>query len=222
MAIKMDVLQAEKKTMESNLTINQQTDLEEQLRLRKALQDITNRIHSAHNTRQILVDLKDGILNLFDAHSITIYMVDKLKNEIFSMFLVGSQLKEVRVPVSNKSIAGYVANTGRPINIADAYDIEELKGIDKDLAFDNRWDKKSGFRTKQVLAAPIFYEKALKGVIQILNRRGTGRFTEDEQGFLLEIAEVLGIAINNQEVYGKRRKTRFDYLVTRGLSKNMS
>ncbi len=219
MAIKMDVLQAEKKTMESNLTINQQADLEEQLRLRKALQDITNRIHSAHNTRQILVDLKDGILNLFDAHSITIYMVDKLKNEIFSMFLVGSQLKEVRVPVSNKSIAGYVANTGRPINIADAYDIEELKGIDKDLAFDNRWDKKSGFRTKQVLAAPIFYEKALKGVIQILNRRGTGRFTEDEQGFLLEIAEVLGIAINNQEVYGKRRKTRFDYLVTRGFIK---
>jgi type II secretory ATPase GspE/PulE/Tfp pilus assembly ATPase PilB-like protein/GAF domain-containing protein len=219
MVVKMDVLQAEKKTMESNLTINQQADLEEQLRLRKALQDITNRIHSAHNTRQILVDLKDGILNLFDAHSITIYMVDKLKNEIFSMFLVGSQLKEVRVPVSNKSIAGYVANTGRPINIADAYDIEELKGIDKDLAFDNRWDKKSGFRTKQVLAAPIFYEKALKGVIQILNRRGTGRFTEDEQGFLLEMAEVLGIAINNQEVYGKRRKTRFDYLVTRGFIK---
>ena len=176
----MDSLQAEKKVLDANLTINQQADLEEQLRLRKALQDITNRIHSAHNTRQILVDLKDGILSLFDANSITIYMVDKLKNEIFSMFLVGSQLKEIRVPVSNKSIAGYVANTGMPINIADAYDIEELKGIDKDLAFDNRWDKKSGFRTKQVLAAPIFYEKTLKGVIQILNRRGVGRFTEDE------------------------------------------
>lgn len=219
MAAKMDSLQAEKKVLDANLTINQQADLEEQLRLRKALQDITNRIHSAHNTRQILVDLKDGILSLFDANSITIYMVDKLKNEIFSMFLVGSQLKEIRVPVSNKSIAGYVANTGMPINIADAYDIEELKGIDKDLAFDNRWDKKSGFRTKQVLAAPIFYEKTLKGVIQILNRRGVGRFTEDEQGFLLEIADVLGIAINNQEVYGKRRKTRFDYLVTRGFIK---
>ena len=37
--------------------------------------------------------------------------------------------------------------------------------------------------------------------------------------FLLEIADVLGIAINNQEVYGRRRKTRFDYLVTRGLLK---
>ena len=219
MAMKMDVLQAEKKMTDGNMTINQQADLEEQLRLRKALQDITNRIHSAHNTRQILVDLKDGILNLFDAHSITIYMVDKLKNEIFSMFLVGSQLKEIRVPVSNKSIAGYVANTGKPINLADVYDIEELKSIDKDLAFDYRWDKKSGFRTKQVLAAPIFYEKTLKGVVQILNRKSEGKFTEDEQGFLLEIADVLGIAINNQEIYGRRRKTRFDYLVTRGFIK---
>ena len=215
----MDAMQAEKKVLDANLTINQQADLEEQLRLRKALQDITNRIHSAHNTKQILVDLKDGILSLFDANSITIYMVDKLKNEIFSMFLVGSQLKEIRVPVNSKSIAGYVANTGMPINIADAYDVEELKGINKDLTFDNRWDKKSGFRTKQVLAAPIFYEKTLKGVIQILNRRGEGKFTEDEQGFLLEIADVLGIAMNNQEAYGRRRKTRFDYLVTRGFIK---
>ncbi len=215
----MDVLQAEKKIMDSNLAINQQADLEEQLRLRKALQDITNRIHSAHNTRQILVDLKDGILNLFDAHSITIYMVDKLKNDIYSMFLVGSQLKEIRVPINNKSIAGYVANTGKPVNIADVYDIEELKGIDQDLAFDYRWDKKSGFKTKQVLSAPIFYERTLKGVIQILNKKGSGKFTEDEQGFLLEIADVLGIAINNQELYGRRRKTRFDYLVTRGYLK---
>ena len=219
MAVKMDVLQAEKKMMDGNPTINQQSDLEEQLRLRKALQDITNRIHAAHNTREILVDLKDGILDLFDAHSITIYTVDKLKNEIFSMFLVGSQLKEIRVPVNNKSIAGYVANTGKPINIADVYDIEELKDIDKDLAFDYRWDKKSGFKTKQVLAAPIFSEKTLKGVVQILNRKGEGKFTEDEQEFLLEIADVLGIAINNQEIYGRRRKTRFDYLVTRGFLK---
>ena len=60
MAVKMDVLQAEKKLTDSNLTINQQADLEEQLRLRKALQDITNRIHSAHTTKQLLMDGSGG------------------------------------------------------------------------------------------------------------------------------------------------------------------
>jgi len=217
--MEINTLQVGKKAVNDPLMGNQQAALEEQLRLRKALQDITNRIHAAQNMKQILVDLRDGILNLFDAHSITIYVVDKLRNEIYSMFLVGSQLKEIRVPISNKSIAGYVANSGISVNIADVYDTTELKSIDKELTFDYSWDKKSGFRTKQVLAAPVFYDKTLKGVIQILNRKGTGKFTEDEQGFLLEIADVLGIALNNQERFVKRRKTRFDFLLTRGFLK---
>jgi type II secretory ATPase GspE/PulE/Tfp pilus assembly ATPase PilB-like protein/GAF domain-containing protein len=217
--MEINTLQVGKNAVNDPLMGSQQAALEEQLRLRKALQDITNRIHAAQNTKQILVDLRDGILNLFDAHSITIYVVDKLRNEIYSMFLVGSQLKEIRVPISNKSIAGYVANSGISVNIADVYDMTELKSIDKELTFDYSWDKKSGFRTKQVLAAPVFYDKTLKGVIQILNRKGAGKFTEDEQGFLLEIADVLGIALNNQERFVKRRKTRFDFLLTRGLLK---
>jgi len=218
MDTRTDTLQAAKNALD-DLIGDQHASLEEQLRIRKALQDITNRIYAARNTKQILVDLRDGILNLFDAHSITIYVVDKLRNEIYSMFLVGSQLKEIRVPISNKSIAGYVANTRRMVNIAEVYDKEELKSIDTELTFDYSWDKKSGFRTKQVLAAPIIYENTLKGAIQILNRKGAGKFTEDEQGFLLEIADVLGIALNNQERFVRRRKTRFDYLLTRGLLK---
>ncbi len=200
-------------------TDTNQAALEEKLRVRKALQDITNRIHAAQNTKQILVDLKDGILNLFNAYSITIYVVDKPRNEIFSMFLVGSQLKEIRVPINNKSIAGYVANMGKTVNISDVYNKEELQEIHPELAFDYSWDKKSGFKTTQVLAAPIFYEKTLKGVIQILNKKGGGKFTEDEQGFLQEIADVLGVAFYNQERFARRRKTKFDFLISRGFLK---
>jgi type II secretory ATPase GspE/PulE/Tfp pilus assembly ATPase PilB-like protein len=195
--------------------------LEDQLFIRKRLQDITNRIHAAQNIKQILVDLKDGILALFSAHAVTIYVVDKAKNEIYSMFLVGSEIREIRVPISNKSIAGYVANTGNGVNIADAYDVNELKKIHPDLNFDVSWDKKSGFRTRQILTAPIFYNKSLMGVIQILNRKpgGVGNFSDEETGFLKEIADVLGVAFYNQERFSKRRRTKFDYLVMRGLIK---
>ena len=196
--------------------------LEDQLIIRKHLQDITNQIHSAQNLKQILVDLKgNGILSLFNAHAVTIYVADRLKNEIYSMFLQGSEIQEIRVTISNKSIAGYVANTGNAVNIADAYDANELKAIHKELIFDHSWDKKTGFRTRQILAAPILYNKTLMGVIQILNRKpgGPGKFSADEAGFLQELADVLGIAFYNQERFSKRRKTRFDYLVTRGLIK---
>lgn len=197
------------------------TELEEKLQQRKALIDITNRIHAARNIKQILVDLKDGILNLFSAHSITIYVVDWSRNEIFSMLLIGTQVKEIRVPINNRSIAGYVANTGKVVNIADAYDAAELKSIDKELTFDVSWDKKSGFRTRQILATPIFHNKTLMGVVQILNKKkGTGKFSEEERGFLQEITDVLAVAFYNQERYARRRKTRFDYLISHDLLKD--
>ena len=194
------------------------TELEEKLQLRKALIDITNRIHAARNLKQILVDLKDGILNLFSAHSITIYVVDWSRNEIYSMLLIGTQVKEIRVPINNRSIAGYVANTGKFVNIADAYDAAELQSIGKELTFDVSWDKKSGFRTRQILATPIFHNKTLMGVVQILNKKnGTGKFSEEERGFLQEITDVLAVAFFNQERFARRRKTRFDYLISHDL-----
>lgn len=196
------------------------SELEEKLHIRQALLDITNRIHAAPNLKQILVDLKDGILNLFNAHSMTIYVVDRPRNEIYSMFLSGTQVREIRVAINNKSIAGYVANNGKVISIADAYDTEEQKKIDKELTFDLSWDKKTGFRTKQILAAPIFHNKTLMGVVQILNKKtGSGKFSDDEKGFLEEISDVLGVAFYNQERYARRRKTRFDYLITHDLLK---
>lgn len=202
-----------------NISNRQINELEEKLQVRKKLLEITNRIHSAQNIKQILVDLKDGILNLFDALTITIYIVDKTRNEIFSMFLAGSQLKEIRVPISNKSIAGFVANTGTIVNIHDAYDRNELNQISADLEHDASWDKKSGFKTSQILCAPVYYNKNLMGVIQIINKRNDGKFSADQQGFIQEIADVLGIAFYNQERFSKRRKTRFDYLITRDLLK---
>ncbi|MBN1663207.1 MAG: GspE/PulE family protein [Deltaproteobacteria bacterium] len=195
------------------------SELEEKLLIRRQLNDITNRIHAAQNIKQILVDLKDGILTCFNAYSVTIYIVDQARNEIYSMFLVGSRLQEIRVPINNKSIAGYVANTGKAVNISDAYNLDELKQIDKDLSFDVSWDKRSGFKTTQVLAEPIFYSSTLKGIIQIINKKGDKDFTEEEQGYLKEISGVLGIALFNQERFTRRRKTRFDFLVSRDLLK---
>jgi len=206
--------------MNDSLKSQSDSGIDEKLRIRKELQNVTNRIHAAQNIKQILVDLKDGILNLFNAHSITIYVVDKDRHEIFSMFLAGTKLKEIRLQINNKSIAGFVANMRVAVNITDAYNKTELKNIDPELSFDYSWDKKSGYKTRQILAVPIYSNNELMGVIQILNRKfGVGKFTEDEMGLALEIAVVLGIAFYNQQRFVSRRKTRFDYLITRDMLK---
>ncbi len=203
--------------MKNNIKHEEIKELREKLSLHKGLQDIANRIHSAENIKQILVDLKDGILNILNAYSVTIYVMDQVKNEIYSMFLTGSKLKEIRLPVNNKSIAGYVANTGNVVNIADAYETEELKKIDEQLTFDDSWDKKTNYRTVQIMAAPIFYANTMMGVIQILNRKGGGTFSAEEQFFLEKIADVLGIAFFNQKKVETRRRNKFNYLINHEL-----
>ncbi|MDO9528568.1 MAG: GspE/PulE family protein [Syntrophales bacterium] len=198
---------------DKNMKYQEIKELREKLSLHKGLQDIANRIHAAENIKQILVDLKDGILNILNAYSITIYVMDQVKNEIYSMFLTGTKLKEIRLSVNNKSIAGYVANTGNVVNIADAYDTEELKKIDEQLTFDDSWDKKTNYRTVQIMAAPIFYANTMMGVIQILNKKGGGRFSTEEQVFLEKMADVLGIAFFNQKKIEIRRRNKFNYLI---------
>ena len=140
-------------------------ELLEKLHFHQTIQEVTNRVHAAKDIKEIIVDLKDDILSLFNAHSLTNYVANQKQNEIYSMFLTGSKLKEIRLPINNKSIAGYIANNKKVLNITDAYDNQELKGIDSKLNLDRSWDKKSGIRTTQVLAAPILYENNMMGVI---------------------------------------------------------
>lgn len=210
-------LKISKEPFPNNMEISQLLD---KLRFHKSIHDITNRIHAAESIKQIVVDLKEDLLNLFDAHLMTIYAVDLKRNDLFSMLLAGSDLNLIRVPINNTSIAGYVANNKKIVNIADAYNEDELKKIDPALHFDRSWDQKSGLRTTQVLAAPILYNEELMGVIQILNKKGGGTFTSDDQAFLEQIGNVIGIAFYNQERIRRKKKSKFDYLLRIGLIKD--
>lgn len=214
----MGIFKAHSRQNASNIANTQISELEEKLNIRRALQNITNRINAAQNLRNILVDLREDILSLFDAKSVTIYVKDHLTNEIYSMFLAGSKLSEIRLPITNQSIAGYAANNVKVVNITDAYDSEELKSIGPELSFDSSWDEKSGIKTSQVMAVPILHEGKVMGVIQILNKEnGDTKFSEDDEAFLKEIADVLGIAFYNHERIKKKKRSRFDYLIRYGL-----
>ena len=150
--------------------------LEGQLEYQKKLNDITNKIHSANDTNDILLNLQEEVLGVFEADRITIYVIDGIRKEIVSKLKSGDEINEIRVPIGRESIAGYCAATGEVINVTDAYDREQLKLINPRLNFDESWDKKTGYRTSQVIAAPIIYNKYLLGVVQLINKKGGGRF----------------------------------------------
>ncbi len=195
----------------------EQTESDIRLQFLERLKSITHQIHSAENLDEILIHLKDSIASLFDADRITIYAVDKNKREIFSKYMAGDNSYEIRVPIDKLSVAGYVASTGAQISVNDAYNDIELLAIYPDLKFDKSWDKKTGYRTKQVLAQPLMYEKYLLGVIQIINKKGGGSFSPMDRSALQEITDVLGLAFYNHQKRSVKYKSRFDFLIRQNV-----
>ncbi|HUU49498.1 MAG TPA: GspE/PulE family protein [Nitrospinota bacterium] len=189
-------------------------ELEEKLQFREKLNYVTNRINSASNIDEILIQLKEEILSLFDADRITIYAADPINKELYSKYIVGSEIKEIRVPIYPSSLSGYAAYKMDMVNIQDVYNTTELKKINPSLNFDGSWDQKSGYKTKQVLVAPIRFEYRLFGVIQLINKKGGGAFTKSDEKNILEIARILGIAFRNQ---ARMVQTRFNYLISQNI-----
>jgi len=192
--------------------------LQKDLQFSKRLNFITNKIHSSKDIDDILINLMESVLSLFDADRLTIYVVDEASKEIVSRFKTGEEINEIRVPISDSSIAGYSAKSGKIVNIANAYDSNELKRINPELTFDRSWDEKTGYKTRQVLAAPITFDKNLLGVIQIINKVSGKHFTLEDQNSVIEIAKVLGIAFHNHKRLEQHiKRTKFDYLINNNI-----
>jgi type II secretory ATPase GspE/PulE/Tfp pilus assembly ATPase PilB-like protein len=189
-----------------------------ELSYRKRLVEIANVINSAPGIPEILVDLKDRMLDLVDAERVTIFALDTKNQQLFSLFKAGQEVKEIRVPKTFASIAGFTALSRKTANIHNAYDATELARFHANLRFDARWDKSSGFRTTQVLSAPILFDKYLLGVLQLVNKRGGGAFSRPDEEAAEELAKILGIAFYNQHRAARSNKpSKFGGLVDKGL-----
>ena len=190
--------------------------LQERLAYEQQVVQVVDRIHAAKSLESIFIELQGEILGLCDADRMTLYAVDADRKEIYSKFLALDTVKEIRLPMDERSVTGFVAATGKHVNIADAYDKAELARISPRLGFDSSWDKRTGFRTRQILGMPITHEGRVIGAIQLLNKRKGPRFTKEDETGVSRIAKTLGIAFNNQTQLlqsQNRPKTKFDYLL---------
>ncbi len=198
--------------------------LKSEVEYRTKLQEIGNKINAARDLDEILIDLKDEIISLFSAERMTVYVVDGVKRELVSRFKSGDEVAEIRIPVTKESLSGYSALTHQLLNISNVYDEKEVAAIDPALRFDKSWDQKTGFRTKQVLVYPIIFQKYLMGALQLINRKGGGRFSEEDEKAVVDLSKIIGIALYNQKRMAARgggggggRGTKFDYLLENHL-----
>ena len=132
------------------------TDVGARLAFQKQLQAVTNKIHATSNIDEIMLEVSADICALFNADRLTIYSVGEDKQSIVSKVKTGlNSFKDLKLPIAEHSIAGYVALAKRTANIKDVYDENELRALNPNLRFLQEVDKRTGYRTKQMLVAPI-------------------------------------------------------------------
>ncbi|MCE2723532.1 MAG: GspE/PulE family protein [Betaproteobacteria bacterium] len=211
------VLEPKVRTEESGL---QPSDMSSKLAFSKKLQAVTNRIHSTTNIDEIMLDVARDICQLFDADRLTIYTMSEDGAAIISKVKSGlNSFKDIKLPLSESSIAGCCALNKRFMNIKDVYDDAELKSFSAKLSFLKAVDQRTGYRTKQMMVAPIMGVDAsggsgeLAGVIQVINHLPGIPFPQLAEEGVVELAKTLAIAFKVRQQIPSAVKSKFDYLV---------
>ncbi len=193
-----------------------QGDVNSRLLFFKNLQAVTNKIHATSNIDEIMLELSQDICNLFNADRLTIYTVSEDRSSIVSKVKTGlNSFKDLKLPITEQSVAGYVAMTQKMANIRDVYDDVELKAYSPKMNFLQEVDKRTGYRTKQMLVAPISDgEGALLGVVQIINNRDDVPFAAVAEEGVQGLAQTLAIAFTQRQKAVPGVRSKYDGLVS--------
>jgi type II secretory ATPase GspE/PulE/Tfp pilus assembly ATPase PilB-like protein len=193
-----------------------QENLAEKLNFQQKLQTVTNKIHATKNLDEIILELSQDLCNLFNADRLTLYLTSEDKGSIISKVKTGlNSFKDIKLPINEQSIAGFVAVHKRMINIRDVYDDAELKSYSPQLNFLKAVDAKTGYRTKQMLVAPVLEQKSkdLIGVVQIINSKTGQPFPPVMEEGVAQLTETLAIAMRQRQGPMMQVRTKYDGLV---------
>lgn len=170
----VQLLQSIAKHVSSYLHEAQLVELEyEQRKTNQAMLEIACALTSSLDTNALLKTIMAKIRKLMSADRCTLFMVDE-KNQVmwsvvaqgaeeWSKFTGGDSI--IQIPIGS-GIAGHVAETGKTLNIQDAYE--------NDL-FNQDVDKKTGYRTKSILCGALRNQSGdIIGVVQLINKRVKG------------------------------------------------
>lgn len=182
------------------------------------LLDIGAALSSAQDLGELLnlILSKSREITYSDAGSV--YLVDhrhETPKLVFKVAQNGSKprlsFKEFSLPLTDKSLAGYVAITGQSLNLSDAYDLP--CGVPYQL--DTSFDRDINYRTCSVMVLPMQNRQGETiGVLQLINRKtkadtvltadnaweSTQQYSDWEERIVRSLASQAAISIERNQL----------------------
>ena len=171
-------------------------ELAEERRVRQALVESSIQLNSLLNLPELLNAIVGRAIELIDAESGALLLLDEGTNELTFEVATGEtgpSIKGMRMP-ADQGIAGWVLTHDEPAIVND---------IVGDPRFYDRVDQTSGFNTRTLLAIPLKIRETPIGVVEVMNKRGEDGFTARDQELALALAAQAAVAIDNARLYQK-------------------
>lgn len=154
------------------------------------------KILSRHETGEVLDLILDKAIQDLGTEGGSIYFIQELKQRqpgdkdrfhhvlrfyrSINLVLNTRSLHSEYLEINHKSLAGYVASTGKTVQIKDCYKLPP----ETPFSFDPSFDQSKNYNTKSVLAVPIkSTEGRVIGVVQLINKRKKRRKPNSEEFF---------------------------------------
>ncbi len=172
------------------------TDLQEMQNMIQQLnylQKISQRISEMKSLDVLLFDIMQSCKELMNAEASSLLIYDE-EEDVLNFEIVTGEKDEVIKKISCKigeGIAGWVALKRQPLLIEDCY---------KDPRFNPEVDKKTNFRTKCMICAPMVRNDKLIGVIQVINKKNDDIFREGDLNIFTILASQCAISIENAKL----------------------
>ncbi|KAJ3156801.1 hypothetical protein HDU86_003567 [Geranomyces michiganensis] len=130
----------------------------------------------------LITTIMSTVQELLKAERVSLFIIDDVRQELWTTVAQGTQ--EIRIPI-NKGIAGYVATSGKTLNIPNVY---------KDPRFNREIDLKTGFHTRNILCMPMRNAQGgVMGVTQIINKLPDPTpFGKDDEMLLASFSALAG------------------------------
>jgi phosphoserine phosphatase len=193
--------------------VNEQLpDVNEQLSDLQGVLVVARQLGATVDLHTMLSHIEAAALNVMESERASVFLYAPESDELYSYVATG--VEEIRFS-AKQGLAGAAVQERRTINVPDAY---------ADERFNPEVDKKTGFRTRNVLSLPLLgLDETVVGVLQVLNKQGSSFTAWDEQ-LAATLAAQAGAAVQRQmllDQYAEKQKLEHDLDIARHIQQEL-
>ena len=119
------------------------------------LESFASQVGDSNFSEDSLLSLTQNLKLLFNCEEATLFALDEVKRELFTKNFYQEGFPEIRLNISVKNIAGFVAATAKSVNSKNVQDSEEHSQYHKQLTYDSGWDKQLNKNTTAMIVIPL-------------------------------------------------------------------